>query len=121
MKTSFRQSLTVLREGTGSYVAGRFVPASPVTQTISATVQPASVSDAEQIQPLPGGQAITALIRIYTDAVLGIGNASGQRGDCVLYTTAGDTAPRRYRIIARQSWDAGMRVDHHRYLASLEP
>lgn len=102
----FRASRTVRRR-TGSYVNGVWTTSPDSTISISASVQPAQPKD---LETLPEGRRVSAAFRLYTSAVLQVGDAAGQQADIV--EIDGDD----YEIHQLAPWQNGL-INHNRYLA----
>ncbi len=118
--TSFRRPVQIIREAPGTYTGGVWSSGALSQMAIMATIQPAKLTDYDQMQAEHGGQRLERMIRVYSDTELRIADprsASGstlQAGDVVLYT------PGRYRVVGQAIWVGGMTLDHYRYLAVLE-
>lgn len=104
----FRKALTVTRFGAGAYVAGRYVPGTPLAPiTIQGSVQPTKPED---LQLLPEGRRVDATYRIYTDAELIIPREStDDKADQV--TIKGE----QFEVIALADWQNGV-LPHRRYI-----
>ena len=123
--TSFRKPFAVMRAGSGDYVSGIWTPNPETTVTISATIQPASLTDYDQLQAELGGERFKRVIRIYTDAELNVADpradASGRGSiaDVVLYPYSPNAGPGRYRIVSVAAWQSGV-LSHYKYLATAD-
>lgn len=118
---SFRRPYQVERSGIGSYVDGVWTPGSPVvTITINATVQPATTADYARMQVEQGGDRISDTLRLYADTLLNVADPRQQTSaDVLLYPPAAYGPQRRYKVIARTIYSAGI-IPHYRYLVTAE-
>lgn len=64
---SFRKPQTITRTTAGAYVNGLFVPGTPSSITIQASVQPVT---GEDIKALPEGRRLDDYVKVYTDSDL---------------------------------------------------
>lgn len=117
--TSFRYPVTVERRTPGHWNGPAWVPgALAVPTSILATVQPAVLSDYDQMAALPEGRRVEGMIRIYTDEVLQVaGENSDADGDLITWPD-GQRGGRKYEIVARSPWQSKI-IPHYRYLAAL--
>lgn len=117
MATSFRRPHQFLRNRSGIWVQGEWVPAAdPAPVDVMATVQPASSSDYDRVEALQGGERPDALLRVYTDERMRIrGAGPADLGDILLYDG------RRWLLIGEALRGVlRTRVSHNRYLATPE-
>jgi len=115
-----RYPVTILRRAAGAYVSGRWVAGTAgAPETILATVQPARLVDYDELEPLPEGRRVEALVRVYTAEPLEIaGEDPGSSGDLLEWPDGLRTG--RYVFMARSPWQSRI-IPHYRYLAALIP
>lgn len=104
---SFRSRQQIIRQADGEYIDGRWVKGGDTRLEITASVQPASNDD---MQNLPEGKRIGRAVRIYTDALLNTDGADNN-GDVLVWQG------RHYRVIAVAPYRSGV-ISHYRYLAA---
>lgn len=116
--TSFRYPVTIQRRTAGHWNGPAWVPGDiGAPETILATVQPATLSDYDQMSALPEGRRVEGMIRIYTDAQLQIaGEDTTADGDMITWPDA--LRGRPYEVVARSPWQSRI-IPHYRYLAAL--
>ena len=117
---SLRYPVNIRRRAPGAYVAGNWVPGGVTTiESIMATVQPATLSDYDMLQPLLEGRRVEGVVRVYTDAELTLaGEVPGATGDELEWPEGLRT--RGYVFMARSPWQS-TRLAHYRYLAAHIP
>lgn len=123
MTVLFPKTYQVIRRSAGSYVDGVWTPATEsAAQPIELNIQPASVSDYNRLQAMPGGRRITAMVRAFADISAGLKvagsglNDSGYPGDIVIYKS------KRWLVVGQSESDSLNDPDtsHMRYLLVLE-
>lgn len=117
---SLRYPVQIRRRARGTWVGGRWVAgALGAPETILATVQPAQLSDYDQMQALPEGRRAEAMVRVYTDAVIQFAaEAPDASGDALDWPTG--QLDRPYLFVARSVWQSRV-IPHYRYLAAIMP
>lgn len=106
--SGFRTSQTVYKHANGGYVGGRWVPgAAGAPTTILASIQPATTSDYDTMQPTIGGRRIERMIRIYSDTELVAAGQDWTNGDEILWRG------NRYLVIAVSPWQSDV-ISHFR-------
>lgn len=110
----FRTPQQLKRKAPGSYVDGVWVQGGLETDfTISATIQPASLSDYDELRATAGGRRIERAVRIYTNERLVVAGETDNNGDVLIWEGA------RYEVIAVSPWRTTL-IKHYRYWASKE-
>lgn len=114
---SLRYPVTIQRRAPGAWVAGRWVAGDDgPTETIQATVQPATLSDYDELQPLPEGRRIERMVRVYTASILTIAaNDNTASGDLLLWPEGLGAEP--YEFVWCSPWQSHV-IPHYRYLAA---
>lgn len=117
---SLRYPVQIRRRAPGAWVAGRWVPgALGSPETIMATVQPAQLSDYDEMQALPEGRRTDGMVRVYTDVVIGYSAEDPTAsGDALDWPTG--QLDRPYLFVARSVWQSRV-IPHYRYLAAIMP
>ncbi len=123
MTSPFFRSYVLKREAAGHYGDdGIYVPGTVTTTSVSATVQPASLTDYDRVKNEHAGLALDGLVKVYTETRLIVGDkrdASGSQvvnGDIIVTPSPEN---RQYRIIGVSAWQVGSTIDHYKYLAAL--
>lgn len=117
---SLRYRVQIRRRAPGAYVAGRWVAgALGMPEFIMATVQPAQLSDYDQMQALPEGRRVDGMVRVYTDAMLQFSAEAPDASGDALDWPAGQL-DRPYLFVARSPWQSNV-ISHYRYLAAIMP
>lgn len=102
---SLRKPLQIQRRAAGAWTAGRWVPgALGAPETILASVQPATLSDYDKMEPLLEGRRVESIQRVYTDIEMA-------QADVVLWRGA------EYEVVDVSPWQSGI-ISHFRYLAA---
>lgn len=118
--SGLRYPVTIQRRAPGAYVAGRYVAgAIGPDETIMATVQPATLSDYDLLQPLLEGRRVEGVVRVYTTAEIVVaGENTEATGDLLIWPDGLRTRP--YMFMARSPWQSRV-IPHFRYLAAQLP
>lgn len=115
---SLRRPQTIIPRAEGQRENGRWLEGPPgEPYTISASVQPATAGDYDRLQALAEGRRITAMVRIYTSAVLNVAGQDWRNGDRLVWDQA--PHPGEYLVVAMSAWQSGV-IPHYRYLAVLQ-
>lgn len=115
--TSFRYPVSIVRRHGGHFDGPVWVSGPRQPDKILGTVQPATSGDYDQMQPLLEGRRVDGMIRLYTDAMLGIaGERDNAPGDLVIWPQG--LRGGEYEVVARSVWQSRI-LPHYRYLAAL--
>lgn len=97
----------------GSRATGYWVEGAETAGTILASVQPATLSDYDQMRNELGGKRIERMVRIYTATRLNVAGENGSNGDILIWEGA------RYVVSAVSPWRTTP-LRHYRYWAIKE-
>ena len=106
--SSFRKPYMILREGSGSYVMGEYVPGARSTATIMASVQP--VKAGQDMQALPEGRRLGDMRKIYTSTPLQV-TGTGVQPDIIVSGGYG------YEIVDMDVNQSDV-INHYKYTAA---
>lgn len=114
---SFRRPQIIIPRAEGGYVDGRWLEGAPAApHPISASVQPASAGDYQQLEAENSGRRIRAAVRIYTNATLNVAGQDWRNGDRLVWDKA--PMPGEYMLVGVSPWQSAV-IPHYRYLAVL--
>lgn len=109
---SFRRAFYVLKETTGGYVAGEYVPGTRSSATIQASVQPVKMG--EDVEALPEGRRLSDYCKAYTTTKLNIvEEGSGIQPDIIVWPETGWA----YEISSMYVHQMGV-IPHYKYVAT---
>lgn len=109
-----RTPQTIFRRAEGHRDAnGRWVEGGETPDTITASVQPASLGDYDELRATNAGRRLEKVVRVYTDALLNVAGHDLTNGDVLSWEGE------RYLIIAVSPWRTTL-LRHYRYWASKE-
>lgn len=103
----------VMFRAPGSRASGRWVDGAETPGKITASVQPATLSDYDTLQNQLGGKRIERAVRIYTATRLNVAGENSSNGDILIWQGA------RYVVSAVSQWRTTP-LRHYRYLAIKE-
>lgn len=108
-----RSPQSIMTRAPGQRVNGVWQDGAETPGTIIASVQPASLSDNDQLQNMLGGKRIERAVRIYTNSRLNVAGENGSNGDILIWQGT------RYVISAVGQWRTTP-LRHYRYIAIKE-
>lgn len=91
----------------------RWVEGSETSDTILASVQPATSGDYDELQSTQAGRRIERVVRVYTGSRMNVAGEDLVNGDILLWEGS------RYIFVAVSPWRTTA-LKHYRYLASKE-
>lgn len=109
--SSFRKPQTFKRKSAGLYVDGAWQEGTEYDlPDITASVQPAKKEDYDQMEALPEGRRVEAMVRIYTNVELNVAGVDNSNGDILIWRGS------RYLVRDVSAWQSDV-INHYRYLA----
>lgn len=111
-----RQTVTVKRYATGSYVNGDYVDGSISTITMPGSIQPDSADFTQEIKDLAlEGRDIKGAIKVFTNSELFTAdNSPNRKADRVVYNGS------EYEIRSVGAWKQGLILRHYKSIGILD-
>lgn len=104
-----RQTLTVTRESGGTFTNGKWVPGTPSTFTIDASIQPLNMRELELLPE--GRRASGESYKLYTDYVDDLLTVTDETPDVVsIYSED-------FEVFGKEVWGNGL-INHKKYIVT---